>query len=79
MNWFKQIFTASSGRMSSKRVCGVLGFLVVIGILIYCTILVIQAPSITTEFMIGCMGLLGLDSVTDIWKKKHETDTSILE
>ena len=67
MNWFKEIFTKNKV-MSSKRVCGVLGFLACMGILIYCTIAVLQAPTFTDIFFISCCSLLGLDSVTDIWK-----------
>lgn len=68
-NWFKEIFTKNN-IMSSKRVCGVIGFLVCIGVLIYCTLHVIQAPNLADLFLISCCGLLGVDSVTDIWKDK---------
>lgn len=69
MNWFKQIFTAASGQMSSKRVCGVLGWLVCLGAFIYCTYQMIQAPTMVDILLLSCMGLLGVDSVTSIWKK----------
>ena len=69
MNWFKEIFTKNKV-MSSKRVCGVLGFLVSTGILIYCTILTIQAPDMINIFLVTCAGMLGIDSVTDVWKGK---------
>ena len=68
MNWFKEIFTKNN-IMSSKRVCGVLGFLGCLGILIYCTIQSVQAPEMIDIFLIICASLLGVDSVTDIWKK----------
>lgn len=71
MNWFKEIFT-KQGVMSSKRVCGVLGFLVCLGILIYCTVKIVQAPEMIDTFLVSCMSLLGIDSVTDIWKKNDE-------
>lgn len=70
-NWFKEIFTHNNV-MSSKRICGVLGFIACMGILIYCTIMVIQAPEMINAFMVSCMSLLGLDSVTDIWKKPSD-------
>ena len=38
------------------------------GILIYCTIKVIQAPEMIDVFLLSCCGLLGVDSVTSIWK-----------
>jgi len=43
ITFVKQIFTSHSG-ISSKRVCGVVGWFVAIGVLIYCTIMCIQAP-----------------------------------
>jgi len=39
--FLKSIFLAKTGTISSKRICGVLGWLVCIGISIYCTIKVI--------------------------------------
>lgn len=62
------MFTSHSG-ISSKRVCGVTGWFVAIGVLIYCTIATIQAPLMIDTFLICVMALLGIDSVTGIWKK----------
>lgn len=69
----KTMFLANSGGLSSKRVCGVLGWIVCLGIAIYCTITVVQAPLILETILWCCMGLLGIDSITGIWKKfeKH--------
>ena len=63
----KQITTSHSG-VSSKRVCGVLGFLVISFVLIYCTICSIQAPEMIDTFIYAVSLLLGIDSVTGIWK-----------
>ena len=65
--FLKLMITSHSG-ISSKRVCGVLGFLVIVFILIYCTILGIQAPVILETFIYAICLLLGIDSVTGIWK-----------
>lgn len=65
--FIKQVVTSHSG-ISSKRVCGVLGWLTTIGILIYCSATGKQAPVMVDTFMICCMALLGIDSVTGIWK-----------
>ena len=73
MNSFKEIFT-KNGTMSSKRVCGVLGWLICVTVLIYCTIQVIQAPTMIDIFIVTCAGLLGVDSVTDIWKDKNQAE-----
>ena len=62
------IFKSHSG-VSSKRICGVLGFLTCLGIVIYCTIMAIQAPLITETILLCCMGLLSVDSVTGVWRK----------
>lgn len=67
-NFLKQLVTAHTG-ISSKRVCGILGFLTVLGILIYCTVNVIQAPTMIEPFMYVICALLGIDSITGIWKK----------
>lgn len=67
-NFWKQIIISHSG-VSSKRVCGVLGFLIVIAALIYCTLNCIQAPDMIEPFMYAICLLLGIDSVTGIWRK----------
>lgn len=67
-DFLKQIVTAHTG-VSSKRVCGVIGFTVVIGVLLYCTVNVIQAPIMIEPFMYVICALLGIDSITGIWKK----------
>lgn len=68
LTWFKDMLDADSS-VSSKRFCGVLGWLVSIGVILYCTIQVIQAPTIMEFFLLSVVGLLGVDSVASIWKK----------
>lgn len=75
IKWFKDMLDAKSS-VSSKRFCGVLGWLVCLGILIYCTIHVIQAPLITEFFLLSVVGLLGVDSVTSIWKNSKNKNRS---
>lgn len=65
--YIKLIITSHSG-ISSKRVCGVLGFLVISFVLIYCTILGLQAPLMIDTFVYAICLLLGIDSITGIWK-----------
>ncbi len=67
-DFLKQMITAHSG-ISSKRVCGVIGFLVIIFVLIYCTVFGMQAPVIIEPFIYAVCLLLGIDSVTGIFKK----------
>lgn len=74
MNRLSQIIETSEGRLSSKRVCGILGWIVVlIGflILLFSTK---EAPDFT-EFLIGAVvTLLGVDSVTGVFKKNNNGD-----
>lgn len=67
-HFLRQIITSHSG-ISSKRVCGVLGFLAILFVLVYCTIYGIQAPLMVDTFIYAICLLLGIDSVTGIWKK----------
>lgn len=64
-----KLITAHTG-VSSKRVCGILGWLLSLIILIYCTINNIQAPTMIDTVLYCCMGLLGIDSVASIWRKQ---------
>lgn len=62
-----KMVTSHSG-ISSKRVCGVVGFIVIVFVLIYCTINVVQAPAMIDTFIYAICILLGVDSVTGIFK-----------
>ena len=76
-NFFIKILTAHSG-LSSKRLCGFAGWVVCLFICIWWTILVIPAPEIVDLLFICSTSLLGIDSVTGIWKKninKNEDNT----
>ena len=64
-----KLITAHTG-ISSKRVCGVIGFITVVMQLLYCTAMQIQAPDITEIFIYAVCLLLGIDSVTSIFKNK---------
>ena len=65
--YLKLMITSHSG-ISSERVCGVLGFLVIMFVIIFCTVTSIQAPVILETFIWAVCMLLGIDSVTGIWK-----------
>lgn len=67
--FLKQMITSHSGT-SSKRTCGAVGWLFVIMTLVYCTIAGVQAPIFIDTFIIACTALLGVDSVTGIWRDK---------
>ena len=67
---FKTVFQAGSGGYSSKRVFGAIGFLTSIGIAIACTIMNTQAPTIVIDIIYASVALLGVDSITGIWKTR---------
>lgn len=70
-NFLLKMFTAHSG-LSSKRVCGFLGWLTCLFVCLWCTICVIQAPEIIQLLFICSTSLLGIDSVTGIWKNNNK-------
>ena len=65
--YIRLMITSHSG-ISSKRVCGCLGFLVIMFVVIFCTVSNLQAPLIMETFIWSVCMLLGIDSVTGIWK-----------
>ena len=65
--YLRLMITSHSG-ISSKRVCGVLGFIVIAFVIIFCTVSSIEAPLILETFIWAVCTLLGIDSVTGIWK-----------
>jgi len=71
--YIKLMITSHSG-ISSKRVCGALGFLVISFVLIYCTINGIQAPVMIETFTWAIAAMLGIDSVTSIWKNFNKKE-----
>ena len=70
-SFLMKMITAHSGT-SSKRTCGAIGWLFTIIVLIYCTIACVQAPVFIDTFIIACTALLGVDSVTGIWRDRQE-------
>ena len=55
----------NSGGLSSKRVCGFLGWIVIMFCCIWCVIKGTNAPDFITDLIIGCASLLGVDSIGD--------------
>ena len=46
-----------------KRLCGVLGFVTIIFVIIWCTIMSVQAPLIIGSFIWAVILLLGIESI----------------
>ena len=65
--YIRLMITSHSG-LSSKRVCGTLGFLVIMFVIVFCTVTAAEAPAILETFIWAVCALLGIDSVTSIWK-----------
>ena len=72
--YLRLIITSHSG-ISSKRVCGLLGFLVITFVIVFCTICNLQAPVIVEPFIWAVCALLGIDSITGIWKNFNKNET----
>lgn len=67
----KQIFSARSGQLSSKRVIGVLAWLVILGSYIYSGIMYKEMPNGFEFIICAASTLLGVDSVTGAFKHKE--------
>lgn len=71
--YIKLIITSHSG-ISSKRVCGILGFLVISFVIVFCTVASIQAPVILEPFIWAVCLLLGIDSIMNPLYQKYKKD-----
>lgn len=66
--WFAKMLSSNSP-VSSKRFCGLIGWIFCIVLAIYCTLYDQQAPDVVDMLFICSTSLLGIDSITTIWKK----------
>lgn len=69
-NWLCQVFQSPQGRWSSKRFFGGLGFMVVLGVLIYCTYTHTEAPEITEIVCIVSASLMGIGVIEPYFRSK---------
>lgn len=69
MKQFMKKMLSSDNSVSSKRVAGFLGWIVCLLLTIFCTIFSIPAADIVEMLFICSTSLLGIDSITSIWKK----------
>lgn len=61
----RTIFQAKSGGFSSKRVCGVIGWLVLMFCFVWCVVNGSPAPEFSVELVGGCVALLGVDKISE--------------
>ena len=66
---WKSIFQAHSGGFSSKRVFGAVGMLICLILLVAAFIMDKEVPDFAELVYITSASLMGLDNVTDIFKK----------
>lgn len=69
-NFITSLLSAERGSLSSKRLCGFIGWLSCAAVLIMCTIWDRQAPDMVDTVIYASTALLGLDSMTAIWKDR---------
>lgn len=75
--YFQKIFMSKSG-VSSKRICGFLGWIVCLFVVIWCTLNIIQAPSIAEVLFYCSSGLLGIDAIMSPFRKdKNQNNSNI--
>lgn len=58
--------------VSSKRFCGVIGWIVSTVIICYCTYKSIEAPQVLDTFLYCIMGLLSVSSVVKAFNKQNK-------
>ena len=63
-----KLLTAGTG-LSSKILVGVVAWIICLLVLLYCTLANTQAPYFAEIVVITASALLGVDSVTKIWRK----------
>lgn len=73
-----QLFSSGiTKRISSKRVCGVIGFFTVMILIILSTIYKFEIPELTDSFLYCCVALMGVESVTRIFNNEKEIDDEV--
>lgn len=72
-NKLGQIFTTSEGRVSSKRACGVAGWVCALWVMIHCTLEHSEAPEITEVIVIVSASLMGIGIIEPYFQSKKRT------
>lgn len=67
---WKTIFFANSGGFSSKRICGILAWIVVLVVFVAGFITQKEIPEFGDLVIITSASLLGIDSVANIFQKR---------
>lgn len=75
-HFVSSLLSAERGSLSSKRLCGFIGWLCCSAVLIMCTVWDREAPQMVSTVLYTSTALLGLDSVTGIWKTDANENNS---
>lgn len=59
--------------VGGKGLCGFLGWVVCLFCAMWCTVKNVEAPMVVDSIIIASTSLLGIDSVTGIWKRGENT------
>lgn len=68
--WFESLLSSKAGSVSSKRVCGIIGWIFSLCIAGYCTYTQKESPIITEYIIVASCALLGIDSISRTFNKK---------
>ena len=75
MRRLKEIIENPEGRFSSKRLCGVLGWIVILFSYLYILITNQVEPEFTESLLWAIVTLLGVESITYAFKKGNKAGT----
>ena len=71
-----EMLSGYRNRVSSKRVCGVLGWLILMGVYVYSSVVHSELPEATEYLTWAIVTLLGVDAVANAFKKKQNNEES---
>lgn len=78
-SFWREAFSGANGIASSKRILGAFCLVVCLGLIVYLTIESKDSDNVKDliEFMLGVSALLlGINSITGIWKKSPSNDSN---
>lgn len=76
---WRTIFYKDSGGYSSKRVLGILGFVLCCAIFVLAFFMEKDIPDFAEMLLVTSASLCGVDSITSIWSKSVSKTTNLTE
>ena len=74
MSKLREVIQTPEGRFSSKRICGILGWIVLLFSYIYILITTQAEPEFTESLLWATVALLGVESITYAFKKGNRAE-----